>query len=1648
MTARRLQMAAMVAAGVFGALTAAAETRQERLARTVEALCATPHRLAGSAEGRAAGDHIIRRLREAGFTDADLLIQPFEMVQLRLDPGDCYFERDGHRVAIEPLRPNGLALPVTPPEGLTAETVYLGDAHWSRFDGLDVRGKIALIDYDCGERWTHAVHAGAVAVLFVTPPPAPADDPEADFPDTEGGSKAFYAHLDIPRFCVAQADARTHGLFEGARIRLFSRMAFQRTEGRNIMAFIPGAAGSPQDEFVVLAGRYDTFGVLPFATRAPDQAANVAGLIEAAIALRATPPARSVAVMFFDNEAQEQAGQLMFHFGRDGYTAEATHALPVLIADRQAERSFLEARLAAIATPEALIQKRSTRPAAEETRLAVLAEAERQYNRRVTALSDARREASALDREIARLKRQLARPLPEDEDRTPEDTQARYHQMRQDLAAAEAARLAAAPAAQAWVAAREHARDEIYRVRRQLTDGLLPGPDDAPGIHTLHADVIRAVQTRWQQRLDEQRREHAILEASLRLGERLAGRKLVAMVYWDMPAAPQRWAILGPPDRAGDAIPNPQATRWLTERHSAESAAGATDSVGFIAGVPSPQSLGASGLITFVLELASPGTAPRARAPTEPVPDIASFDRHLDGVIPFCQHLLERPELSRARIPPRLSAVLAFNVPRWSSSGRYDGSFVRAYDERFKAGDDVPNAILMARTRWPVLPLPPVDAWGGQLTFSTWAGTFQMLIRPHWELLIHAGLHDDQGRLTALSLYRPAGGLGNAGGWDQAGYYRATAKNQILVAEIKSRVLLSGIRTPVGTIREEAVQFLDAVTEAPPKQLNLTLGGDLMAVHAGRLSRYKVLQGSQLLLNNTSADASGAGYPPEPGFVDALERSARDTWILDENRLDHLRRRNVMENTLETLHARAEQFLDQAQDAADTPGLAWARRLASLGYTQRVYEPVRTVTNDLVKAIVILLLLAIPFSFALERAVIGTPNVYRQILGFALIFSAVFALLYLVHPAFRFVAFPGIVLLAFVIIIMSSAVIVIMWGKFEYEVRRLHGLAIASHQSTRTARGLVGAAVALGIATMRRRPLRSILTAVTILLLTFTILVFGAFKSDGGVRAIYVGPGPRDTLVEIGSVPGREIDPQTVAMLRRLFAAEAPSYIRGWSVAEGTEVLAGRLPDDTPFAASGQASLPPEDIALYPELRRALRGDVASFVADGGIFLPPEIFARVRATDGDGASARVQFAGRRYVLRGTFDPVALKAIRTLDGASFVPPNLAEVTRQLQQEFPNDPVAVQLRLEEMGLENFPPLDPETVVLVGNPRTAALPVPVRSVVFRPSSETDARRIASEAAVMLNQRISVALGGDHLRMLHAQHIAMGGIGKVAVPLVLGGLIIFGTMLSSVSDRQREIFTFSALGLGPRHVGALFFAEAGVYAVVGGMGGYLFAHVFSRVVEALARQGWVEAPMMNSSSMNAMLTLLVVMATVLASTFYPAYKASRAANPGAQRRWRMPEPVGDQMSMEFPFTVSDYDMIGLVSFLEEHLLAHREKSVGLFAADNVHVRHEESRFILTATLWLQPFDQGVSQSFTLWTRPSAIEGIDQVHVDMGRLSGSPAIWRRSARVFIHDLRNQFILWRTIPDEATEHYHQLTSARFGLAEADPATAPMEGSPA
>jgi hypothetical protein len=149
--------------------------------------------------------------------------------------------------------------------------------------------------------------------------------------------------------------------------------------------------------------------------------------------------------------------------------------------------------------------------------------------------------------------------------------------------------------------------------------------------------------------------------------------------------------------------------------------------------------------------------------------------------------------------------------------------------------------------------------------------------------------------------------------------------------------------------------------------------------------------------------------------------------------------------------------------------------------------------------------------------------------------------------------------------------------------------------------------------------------------------------------------------------------------------------------------------------------------------------------------------------------------------------------------------------------------------------------------------------------------------------------------------------------------------------------------------------------------------------------------------------------------------------------RSWRLPDPQGNLIDMVFPFTVSDYDITGVVSFLKEHFDNHSDVGLGQFMArDTRIVRETDGVLSVQANLTLAPFDLGVSQAFVMRSTPSEIPGIDEVQIRLERSTGQPKDWHRLNRVLLDDLRQQFLIWRALPEETMEVYRQRTLATLG----------------
>ncbi len=1612
----------------------------------LEHLTSHPHRLPGSTYGQQTADYIEQRLKEAGITD----VFRYYMQVPYLSADRCEMVIGDETVPLSPMRPNISVPPATPEDGISGPIFYVGRGEMEDYDNRSPENGIVLMDYDSYDNWQRAFELGAKAVIFL------GDGDEAP---------THPMHAPVPanliRLYADRNDVEDVLGLDGTRAEatVYSNLSWQYRWDANIIARVPGtdpaleALDEPPTsgpEALVLSVAYDSFGEVPHRSPGARRAANIAALLQTAETFINEPPARDIIFMFFGGRSYNHQG------AREIYDA--------LLMDQGTHNDMMDEHddeLRTVDTAYGLLQDEGILFPDDADGSDVLQRILREQSRFV-------RDNIGFDLQMLRMQH-----LDEAER---DDEFKRREERKQNLALQ-------------WDVIRraiyERRLDELFERREQYARGIFEtdesrmwgderrarARENAVKQGQLLEELEEAVTVHLQSRLGELSERVRRDEQRLALRKGLFGteessevirdyRGIVLHVSFELSDGGPEWGmvplhqyhLLFGRSLPGDGDNPGYYARVL--RALGEAAEGAGDLPGlsrralreplygrtFVPGllVHEGQVAGGYGLYNVALVT---GFDRRARDghPSDSL-------EHLDGrrILEQSRHaavLLRHLADGRAISLPRL-----FGSQNESKYPGWRGNRVRGEraTRRVTGGlAEMQPAVGALMAVWPGTrdwqnlkesgALPDFSPFSFERTDST--GRFRIL-----------GARTDLGNEHML-LGMSFDGTGRVGAITS----RHSIQSDIVAAT--GRPVLFPVARPGSVIASRPIHR----NRGRMRLIRGTTDGVFLEEHflAGTLDsftfayisaqnvreKFKFFQvlGPVLLGEPTDRHPFGAGVDPSwllhPPRINA--HTYNELWRLNEHRLQTMRGRGITRPDLETLHNTARAVgmqIDQAGKLAEQESLSQS----SASLSHRLYGPLLSSMHDLVHAIVFLLVLSIPFAFAMERLVVCATSIHGRIGGFVVMFLATFALLYWMHPGFAISSTPIIIFLAFAILLLSSLVIYLLIRKFDGELKALQGQSLAMHDVQVSRTGTMMAAVGMGMSTMRRRPTRTILTAITVVALTFTILCFASFARHVGVRSVYEGPIGENMPT---GVLARHLDftplPSAVPDLLERHAEDGGLLAIHWWMGRMHE-------DDPPLTAANPRTgasvdigavlgVPPAELRRWPALAASLDGgDVderAEKLEHGQVYLPVIMAELLGLETGDTFLLHGQPVG----LGGTIHSANLQLLRNIDNMPVTPVDFREL----------DPVEMEDddREEETGgglirtevQRSFRRTAVEQVVVGSSDMVRRMGGAPHTVTLYPAEDVDLIDKGREFSRILSMPVWAAGPEGIERMILTFLTELAGGFALGVPLLLGGLIIFGTLLSSITDREREIYTFSALGLSPGHVGLLFFAEAAVYAVVGGMGGQLLAQLVALGASALAERGIIQPVSINFSSTHSLFAIGMVMLVVMVSAIYPAIRASRSANPGLVRSWKMPAPEGDNLKMIFPFTVSAYDITGVVSFLAEHFRSHDDAGLGAFAASDVGIlRDEDSNLVLTADLALAPFDLGVTQHFVLTAVPSEIEGVDEVEIRITRKSGATNDWIRGNRVFLRDLRVQFLVWRTLSEEAVENYRITTLQTLG----------------
>ncbi|MFH2099602.1 MAG: FtsX-like permease family protein, partial [Pseudomonadota bacterium] len=1396
----------------------------------------------------------IRERLEALFP-GQVEVQRFALPVIRYGEAALSVEGRAKTLVLRPLAGNAMTPQVTGPDGLTGPLVYAGRASLAEMDGLPLPGAVVLMDLDSGRNWVNAVDLGAKALVYLAP---------------ENAAKNLYSDkfeltpVAFPRYVVSSREARAFlGDYASLRAtggpaaRLECTGRWEDAEGENIWCLVPGTDPELAGQAVVLEAFYDSRAWTPGDSPGAEESLSMATLLWLAGRLAENPPGRSVLLAASSGHAQGLAGMREFVWALKGRSRDMRQDQKELRGRAEAARNTIQA-LEEVSFP-------LETPGGEEAlaREALVEEAIRE---------EIKTRVDILSQELMRLR--LEDPSPESEARIKELAQRRfllrsllwsphYRSLPPGQARALNELLPGARETNRLLAGDADREMKLLNSSRSLRSALADlDPAALVSLHlSSHGDAVGAFNQGFLYPLKDTVRR---TPSYTRLDE------ILRRAADETRAHDPRAALLA------DSLRPSQVRPWETWFVDAPALSG---EVAALAGM--------LGVTLATVNDARPLWGTPADRPETVDLAVASGQAILaEGLV---RGLVRAPDLRTDQLPANGFSVV---------TGR--ARFIR-HGELF-----------------PDLPAPGtvIQAYQGPAVYYAMvnqAGEFAFRGVADKQHSIHKVI------LEGYRLDKDTGAAQWAVDKNQTGKdaYRVKMNRKSMETDLVMfacrPMTLFGLLEPRSFRYMTRIQVLDSRTEADPVRFWYsridTRDSTLATLYLPPGTRMKltlsdsVLTKKFLLLNADEEEPQGRGYlvDDHPFLHATVHRAATDMWRLLGPRVSNLENKGIVDERVRSLMDQgraAARKAGEARDARNWSGFSENSR-ASLALASRVYDRVENIQKDVLFGVLFYIALFVPFAFAAERLLFSLANIHRRILAFLGILAALIVVIYQVHPAFELAYSPLVVILAFFILGLSALVSGIIFLRFEGEMARLQRRASSGAGGGRWK--AFAAAFFLGVTNLRRRRMRTALTCITLVILTFTIMSFTAVKSvrrQGQLPFADTAP-YRGLLVK--TVNWQDLPPEAGGVLKNALSSLGEAAPRVWMEPEDrtrapfVPVAAGGVTREA-RGLVGLSSAEPSATGLDRVLRsgRWFLPD-----EDRAVLLPRGLARDLGIAEPLSGEPRVTLWGESFTVVGLFDGKALDEAVDLDGEAVTPvifPSeaamaMTEVEAEAM-ESGEDVRAFQSRYQHVAGAQTVIVPARTLLSMGGKlKAVAVAVP---------PDRDVNQLATDFLDRFNLTLFSG-SAKGVSVYHASDaLSYSGAPNILVPLFISVFIVLNTMIGSVYERKREIGVYTSVGLAPSHVSFLFMAEAMAFGVLSVVLGYLAAQVSARLFAGTALWAGITV---NYSSLAGVGAMALVMAVVMASTVYPARVAGRIAIPDVNRSWTLPQARGSLLEAGLPF-------------------------------------------------------------------------------------------------------------------------------------------------
>jgi len=1504
-------------------------------------------------------------------------------------------------LSIEPLLGNIISPGTSAPPGLDGPLIYVGDGQLHRFNGQQIEDAIILMELDSGKGWQHAASLAAKALIYL---------------DRGGSARALFEEkieltpIDFPRFWLPLMQARElWGAFEeragsplAPRVVLTSEIRWEPAAVRNIYGLIPGRNPELSEEVVVVEAFYDAEAYVAGRSPGAGPALGAATLLTLAEFLRDHPPERAVVLVATAGHAQALAGmrEMMYSVrARSRDLRKGQKNLKKIIKSARDTEKWLgrwsgdAAGLPGTDDPE--LDRRGAAAVGDEIKTRVDRIARELMQLRLSQKGDEHQE---------RIKALAARRL--------ELRRLGWRTQFTDLAPTEIEMLdELLPAArERQQAVQGDAQRRLATLNSTRAFRALVKERDLSAVVSLHlsshGDGVGAFNRGWLHNLKSQIDRVA---AYTTLDDALQS------------SAARLETEMGAPGFFKDTLRPSRLRAWDTYFVDRPALGGEVSS---LAGYPG-------------ITLATTHDArTRWGTPSDTLENLDWEYARRQGrfVCALLKEMLAAPALINEESPRDGFAQVRGRV-----------NFLR-HGELF-ADQPAPGAMILAYQglrRYYAM----VDHLG-EFQFHGVADKKHVLDK----MIFEGYRFDPRSGQVLWAIDKKQTG--------KAAYrlkmIRKNMETDLIMFACRQTTLFN-LLEPRNFHYLTKIQLLDGRREALPLRywwsridtrsstlasFYLDPGTRLKAILSDSVVRKKLI-----LTNGTPEDPQGKGYRVDdwPRLLRTEYQVARDMWTLLSPRVRNLEAHGIYNARIRALkddgeaalaaadQAFAQQQYDRFFEAATT---AWA--LAG-----RVYDHVEKTQKDVLFGVLFYIALFVPFAFCAERLLFGFADIYKRLIAFITILLILIAVIYSVHPAFELAYSPTVVILAFFIIGLSVMVSLIIFFRFEAEMTLLQNRARPLLAGEISRFKTFSAAFFLGVSNLRRRRLRTALTCTTLVILTFTIMSFTSVKSTRLHTRLLYQPDTRYSGYLLTKFNWLDLPAETLAVIANAFHGKGTALPRVW-LEDGDRTRPSRIvvgAGHEVYEAQGMLGLAAAEGRATGLESILMGGRWFADDASRSVLLPDRMARQVGIDPLHPDDAEVTIWGIPFKVSGVFDASRLQQFQDLNGEPLTPVTFPhEVSLEMTEieaealESGDDVRTFQSRYQHVPAE-LTVIVPYGALLAAGGRLKAVAVQPADGV---TGQSEARRLVDRYGLTL---YSGEPEGTFLYTA-SDSIKYSGMPNIVIPLAISIFIVLNTMIGSVYERKREIGIYTSVGLAPSHVSFLFVAEALAFAVLSVVLGYLVAQTAAGLLAGTALWSGITV---NYSSLAGVAAMVLVILVVLVSVLYPSRVAANIAIPDVNRAWKLPAVKDNTMQLTLPFLMKYREIQSVAGFLLDYLKGHQDITHGGFSAGDISMQgvcggvdggpgNGGSRcpdglcslqqcLRIDAKIWLAPFDFGIMQQTAMEFCPAANEpGFLEIKIRLTREAGEANTWRRVNRTFLHALRKQLLIWRSLDAEMQNGY-------------------------